>query len=1408
MHVRRTARDVLFPSKGDDGFFAPRRGDLVLRDNASARVFADRVNRGEQRPDQRMLRPAEISAMALVHELLHAALETYRARHPLSFERFTKRLDEALEGAARGLVVDFLAKFPPPRVYRTFHGEGDDTPEAYLDRTEQVAFAPQGRTFEMELEEELILLWVQNQNPAYAPVRTLTSDHELGPRYEAFITQAKRFFDEEPRFGPKGESLVDLLLAPGKAHPDSIFDQLGYIDQSWAKALGLDQHPAWEKMTSVQDLKTEEDRYFAQRGGPPGPGEPLLESMKFEKSDRDEPAQFSPDLNWMPNVVLLAKSVYVWLDQLGKKYGRYIRTLDQVPDEELDQIASRNITGLWLIGLFERSPASRKIKQMRGDEDALASAYSLKAYEIAAELGGVPAYENLKHRAWQRGIRLAADMVPNHVGIDADWVVNHPDWFLQAETPPYPNYRFSGPDLSSDPRIGVFLEQGYWNMTDAAVVYRRHDRWTGEDRFIYHGNDGTAMPWNDTAQLDYSKPEVRQAVIETILHVASMFPIIRFDAAMTLAKRHVQRLWFPLPGSADAIPSRADYAMTQEEFDEKIPIEFWREVVDTVAVRAPDTLLLAEAFWMMEGYFVRTLGMHRVYNSAFMNMLKRQENEKYRATITNVLDFDPGILKRFVNFMNNPDEETAVAQFGNGDRYFGVCALMCTMPGLPMFGHGQIEGLHEKYGMEYRRARWDEWPNDLLIRRHEREIFPILKKRHLFSGVEHFALYDFVHESGYVDHDVYAYSNGMGAERALVLFNNKFKTTRGRIFASTHRGPLGHELGLDEDRGAWLVIRDLPHGLEYLRTTKDIIDGGMAWELEPFQYHVLTGFKPVNATLEKPYHRLAAELAGRGVPDVETAVRELYLRPIHGPLREACSKLHRQYLEAQLEAPDDSAGRSALEERLRHVADGLEWMLTQRIQREVILDREPAIQSAGDRFAALYAFVHRGPKTPEPPPAPAAAPPASAVPPSPDSTEPSIRDLGSTSELEAVVTPRVAETPPVTPTVVVEASADSIKVTPVQAKPVGSATETKPRPPEPPAIVEATPSEPTPSEEPTTSSEKAPSTESATTSTLEEPAGRAAAPATSEAEPGATSRASKTSLFAPDEEPNVAGAADASNGIAGVAMASVLHVDLFLAWIQIEAVMDLIVAGDVAIEEARSRPPAYLSTLAGWADPSQALVSHLPSAPNIVPAPPTTHELEVAGETEIESELDVELAASESAAVVVPGRGATPDRESRPAASAAHAVWNATWATREGILREWDLAAPVLEGFSTSHPEEEAKRRAALVILAATLPSGPLAPALRLAIGTPRGQAFLNVHESDGTWWLNKERFEELSAFLAEREIASNKVDPVKARADAESFNALAEREGYRAQPIAAKLGPTPREDVPMRTSSPSLEAT
>ena len=95
-------------------------------------------------------------------------------------------------------------------------------------------------------------------------------------------------------------------------------------------------------------------------------------------------------------------------------------------------------------------------------------------------------------------------------------------------------------------------------------------------------------------------------MIQTILEVARRFPVIRFDAAMTLARKHVQRLWYPPPGHGGAIPSRAANSVPAAEFDACVGGEFWREVVERVREEVPDTLLLAEAFWMMEGYFVRT----------------------------------------------------------------------------------------------------------------------------------------------------------------------------------------------------------------------------------------------------------------------------------------------------------------------------------------------------------------------------------------------------------------------------------------------------------------------------------------------------------------------------------------------------------------------------------------------------------------------------------------------------------------------------------------------------------------------------------------------------------------------------------------------------------------------------------
>jgi hypothetical protein len=901
-------------------------GNVIFANIAASRDLAKRVNdvRGKDVAPDKVMHGGSLFAAGLIDELSHALIAQYRENLDPGV------LGEALKWFAsrttnpevEKLLANFVDQFPGMSVYT-----GEQSVSEWLDGSEgsmpnrEAAF------------EELMLLWLANINPAFAPFREFFDDSALSQAtvYKNVTGTLDDYFETRPPFDPGVGTLLDALLAPMLASPNSLAGQLDYIRENWVEYLGDELR----QVLLAMDILKEEDIAIWTLFHPPsasaqhpqgqqGWGSEGFEGDEFigfadgtrrrrrgisadgvsQEPVVNEYEAFSPDQVWMPTVVLIAKSTYVWLEQLSKKYQRHIHRLDQIPDEELALLAARGLNGLWLIGLWERSVASQTIKRLRGQADAVASAYSVADYRIAEDLGGEPAYRVLRDRAATAGIRLASDMVPNHMGIDSTWVMEHPEWFVSRSQSPFPVYSFEGPDLSNDNRIEIKIEDHYFDQTDAAVVFRRRERNTGHTDFVYHGNDGTTFAWNDTAQLDYSKAVVREQVMQTILQVARLFPIIRFDAAMTLAKKHVQRLWFPLPGVGGSIPSRAEDSMSQAEFDALMPNEFWREVVDRVAVEVPGTLLLAEAFWLLEGYFVRTLGMHRVYNSAFMNMLRDEENAKYRSYLKKTIEFDPDILKRYVNFMSNPDERTAIDQFGSGDRYFGVCTLLATLPGLPMFGHGQIEAFTEKYGMEYKSARFDEYPNEDLVARHQREIAPLLKNRQLYAGSSDFFLYDFWTEEGTVDENVYAYSNRSyshhsGHQRAIIFFNNRYGGTRGTIHhsaesmdkgsGSLQSRKLGEALHLASDDGLIVAYRDAANGLEYLRRSKDLEHHGLTLELRAYQYVVLQNWRELQSTAERPWDRLCDALNGAGVYNLEEALSKLRLRPVHEALRQLLS---------------------------------------------------------------------------------------------------------------------------------------------------------------------------------------------------------------------------------------------------------------------------------------------------------------------------------------------------------------------------------------------------------------------------------------------------------------------------------------------------------------------------------------
>ncbi len=888
-HISRNVRDVC---KFDETLYSST-GNVIFADFKAVHNFQMKLNKyfDELKQVDKKVSAGSLNAMGLIDEIFHYVCALYRKnKAPDTFKNLLSDLDLSFgKDKIDGLLLSFMDEFPPVAVYQNRLSK-----ENYLFQVSYDSCLKTDRDNREQVLEELIMLHLANENPAFHPFCILFNDKKLlqNPDYTKTWNQIKAYFLTQPVFGPKNNSLINMLKEPVVASPTSLKGQLDYIRTYWTDILG-----EWllRLLEGIDTISEEEKAAWCPTDG----GSVELSAYTYEGENLSrEYERFSPDRDWMPKVVLMAKTVLVWLYQLSRKYGREISRLDQIPDEELDILKNEGFTGLWLIGLWERSNASKRIKQINGNPEAAASAYSLLDYEIAGNLGGWKALENLRYRCWVRGIRLASDMVPNHTGMDGNWVTEHPDYFISTKDCPFPQYTFNGENLSHDSRVSIYLEDHYYSKTDCAVCFKRVDNQTGDVTYIYHGNDGTGMPWNDTAQIDFLNAEAREAVMQKILAVARNFPIIRFDAAMVLAKKHIRRLWYPEPGHGGDIASRSRYALSVQQFEERIPNEFWREVVDRCANEMPDTLLLAEAFWMMEGYFTRTLGMHRVYNSAFMNMLKKEENQKYRDTVKNTIRFDPQVLKRFVNFMNNPDEETAVAQFGKGDKYFGVCTLMVTMPGLPMFGHGQLEGFEEKYGMEYTRAYKEETPDEGLLNRHWHDIFPLMKKRYLFANVENFLFYD-VWNNGVVNENIFAYSNMAGDEKTIVFYNNKYERTQGWIRQSCEYAVkvgsgdddkqmwtkgIGEALNLSHGDNRFVIFREHRSGLWFVRRSSDILDHGLFVMLNGFEAQVYLDIREVVDSADGKYAKLNDLLNGSGTQDLDVLWQEYHYRELYDAL--------------------------------------------------------------------------------------------------------------------------------------------------------------------------------------------------------------------------------------------------------------------------------------------------------------------------------------------------------------------------------------------------------------------------------------------------------------------------------------------------------------------------------------------
>ena len=148
---------------------------------------------------------------------------------------------------------------------------------------------------------------------------------------------------------------------------------------------------------------------------------------------------------WPRHPTIFEINTWVWLSGLSQKY-EVSQNLAYVPAHEWDAIAEFGFDAVWLMGVWERSPAGISIANRNAGlledfrralpdfrlPDNVGSPYCIRRYEVDPRLGGPGGLEMARKELAKRGMRLLLDFVPNHVAPDHPWVIEHPEYFIRG----------------------------------------------------------------------------------------------------------------------------------------------------------------------------------------------------------------------------------------------------------------------------------------------------------------------------------------------------------------------------------------------------------------------------------------------------------------------------------------------------------------------------------------------------------------------------------------------------------------------------------------------------------------------------------------------------------------------------------------------------------------------------------------------------------------------------------------------------------------------------------------------------------------------------------------------------------------------------------------------------------------
>jgi glycosidase len=341
-------------------------------------------------------------------------------------------------------------------------------------------------------------------------------------------------------------------------------------------------------------------------------------------------------------------NAWVWLSDLSQKYGTIV-DLSWVPSTDWDAIAKFGFDAVWLMGVWERSPAGIAIANQNENllndfrqalpdfcpQDNVGSPYCVRRYVVDKHLGGPNGLAIARRELAKRGMNLILDFVPNHLAPDHPWVTNHPECFVRG----------NAGDVQSDPASWVEVN---------GIVYAR-------------GRDPYFPAWPDVLQLNAFQPQLRQAVVETISSIASQCDGIRCDMAMLLLDVIFERTW----GNHAGAP---------------LATEYWVDVISAIKKAHPGFLFIAEAYWDLE-WKLQQQGFDFCYDKKLYDRLEHGSAESVRLHLCADLAYQQKLLR----FIENHDDPRAATAFSQAKERAAAVA-MTTLPGARLFHEGQFDG--------------------------------------------------------------------------------------------------------------------------------------------------------------------------------------------------------------------------------------------------------------------------------------------------------------------------------------------------------------------------------------------------------------------------------------------------------------------------------------------------------------------------------------------------------------------------------------------------------------------------------------------------------------------------------------------------------------------------------------------